>query len=285
MADFFCGDVVDGSLIMVLKGYFDDSGDDKKKRFASVGGLVGYPVQWSLFDKAWDVATYILPEPFHATDCEAQRGCCEGWTVQQTAGLMRILTQIIATTHLGSFGAVVPIVEYRAVFPGSDKYDPYFLALKQTIINMAYVCRLSARSGADDSVTICHEDGETSPQAFQIYHDLKSVPGWSDSKYLVGFSVGDKRLTGLQGADLIAREAFKHADNLGIRNTRKPVLGIKQGASFHLWTRESLEYLKSKGGPTNLEALASWGQRGETVPQMFHWFGDKFLKRVRPEVL
>jgi hypothetical protein len=264
---------------MVLRGCFDDSGDDKRKRFASIGGLVGGPRQWEEFDKKWSVATYDLKEPFHSTDCEAQRGCCKGWSVEKSTALMKSLTKIIAFTKLGAFGAIVPITEYRAVFPKSNEYDPYFLVLKQAIINMAYLCRLAAMKGHADLVTICHEDGQTSPSAFQIYRDLKEVSGWRDSKYLVGFSVADKRLSGLQGADLVAREAFKHADNLGVRKTRKTVKAIQRGTSFHLWTRDSLEYLKSKGGPTNLKALTTWGQTGDPVPQMTNWFADGFDSR------
>jgi hypothetical protein len=261
---------------MVLRGYFDDSGDDKRQRFSAVGGLVGGPPQWSHFEKDWNVATYDLPKPFHSTDCEAQRGCCDGWSVEKSAALMKRLTAIIKETRLGVFGAVVPVADYRAVFPDCRELDPYFLALKQTIINMAYLGRLATLSGYSDSVAICHEDGDTSPAALQIYSDLKAVPGWEDSKYLVGFSVETKKLAPLQGADLAAREAFKHADNLGKRKTRKPVMALHWATSFHLWTRDSLEYLKSKGGQDDLDALTTWGQRGETVPQMKHWFRDSF---------
>ena len=279
MHEFIFGKWSETDLTMVLKGYFDDSGDEKRKRFSAVGGLVGGPPQWSHFEKRWSVATYELKEPFHATDCEAQKGCCEGWSIQKSAALMKQLTGIVKETGLGPFGAIVPVPEYRDIFPNGHKDDPYFLALKQTIINMAYLCRLASVEGFIDSVTIIHEEGHTSARAFQIYRDLKAVGTWDDSKYLVGFAVGSKRLNGLQGADLIAREAFKHADNRLTRRTRKPVETIKRQASFHLWTRESLEYLKSKGGPENLEALTSWGQRGEKVPQMIHWFNKSFANR------
>ncbi|HSR09697.1 MAG TPA: hypothetical protein VLM42_21375 [Bryobacteraceae bacterium] len=261
---------------MVLKGYFDDSGDDKKKRFSAVGGLVGAPIQWSYLEKDWSVATYDLRAPFHATDCESQRGCCEGWHVHKTAALMKKLTGIIESHRLCGFGAIVPVAEYRAVFPKSGTDDPYFLALKQTIINMAYVCRLATLSGHRDTVTICHETGPTSAAALQIYEDLKALPGWNDSKYLVGFSVGDKRVCSLQAADLIAREAFKYPDNLGIRKPRKPLKALHKRISFHLWTRATLEHLKAKGGQENLEALTTWGQNGEQVPQMINWFSGGF---------
>ena len=261
---------------MVLKGFFDDSGDDKKKRFSVVGGLVGSPIQWSYLEKDWSVATYDLKEPFHATDCEAQRGCCEGWPVHKTTALMKKLTGIIESRRLCGFASIVPVEDYRAVFPKSGKHDPYFLALKQTIINMGYICRLSALSGYLDSVTICHEDGPTSPAAFQIYHDFKNLAGWDDSKYLVGFSVGDKRLCSLQAADLIAREAFKHPDNIGVRKPRKPLVTLHKRSSFHVWTRAALEHLKAKGGQDNLKALTEWAQTGEQVPQMINWFGAGF---------
>lgn len=143
---------------------------------------------------------------------------------------------------------------------------------------MAYLCRLASLHGRDDSITLIHEEGDTSTKAFQIYRDLKAVGTWEDSKYLVGFSVGTKRLNGLQGADLIAREAFKHADNRFTRRTRKPIEALRRQTSFHLWTRESLDYLKSKGGPDNLVALTSWGL-GEVAPQMIYWFGKSFSNR------
>jgi hypothetical protein len=274
--EILCGGWADGDLAMVLRGYFDDSGDPDRKRFAVVGGLIGGPPQWEDFDKHWNIATYELPEPFHSTDCEARRGCCEGWSVEKSAKLMKQLTGIIARTRLGAFGAVVPITDYRAVFPASQEYDPYFLALKQAIINMAYIGRLSAMQGTLDSITICLEDGDTSGSALQIYHDLKSMPDWVDAKYLAGFSLGDKRLAGLQGADLIAREAFKHADNQGKRKTRKTVKAIHKGASFHLWTRAALEYLRDHGGPDDLKSLTTWGQRGDSIPQMTTWFANGF---------
>lgn len=99
---------------MVIKGYFDDSGDDKKKRFAAVGGLIGAEGAWSDFEMKWAPATYHLKRPFHSTDCEAQQGCCKGWTIDQTRSLMKRLTNIIKESRLGLFGAVVSIPEYRA---------------------------------------------------------------------------------------------------------------------------------------------------------------------------
>lgn len=154
---------------------------------------------------------------------------------------MKTLTKIIEGTGLCGFGSIVPTRNYRAIFPNSREHDPYFLALKHTIINMACIAkRLSsaAIAASPDSIAICHEDGDTSAEAYTVYRDLKALQGWVDAKYLDGFTSASKRLNGLQGADLIAREAFKHAVNLGVRKIRKPVKSLQTRLSFHLWTND-----------------------------------------------
>ena len=71
----------DVDLVTIVRGYFDDSADDKRKRFSAVGGLIGGAGQWEEFDKRWAVATYELTEPFHSTDCDSNppRGGFKGW--------------------------------------------------------------------------------------------------------------------------------------------------------------------------------------------------------------
>jgi hypothetical protein len=80
----------------------------------------------------------------------------------------------------------------------------------------------------------------------------------------------------LQAADLIAREAFKHADNWGVRKTRKPVKRLQDRICFIMWTRPCLEYLREHGGPHNSNTLANWGQNGEAAPNMIRLWRDGF---------
>jgi hypothetical protein len=62
----------------------------------------------------------------------------------------------------------------------------------------------------------------------------------------------------LQAADLLAREAFKHLDNVGIRPTRKPVEKLREQLYFIPWNAEGLNHLAANGGPENLDLLANW---------------------------
>ena len=125
---------------------------------------------------------------------------------------MAELVGLIREWRLGGFASVVPIPEYKAVFPGAKTYDPYSLALKHTLINMAHI-----GNEVKDQIKCSFEDGDTSVESHRIYNAMKAVELWGNRSYLGGISFESKNLVPLQAADLMAREAFKHMDNQGIR--------------------------------------------------------------------
>ncbi len=265
-------------LVMLVNAYFDDSTDDKRKRFVAVGGLIGNSTQWSMFDDWWGILTSGIPGHFHATDCDCNppRGAFKGWTKPECDALMRELVNTIQACHLSGFGSVVPVPEFREVFPDSDSSDPYLLALTHTLINMAEIGRQIASSarlrhlGRPDGLQVWVEEGDTDIESLRLFKALKSNASWDGRQFLKSFATADKSVMAMQGADLVAREAFKHADNRGIRPTRKPMKEMKGRMSFHVWNRECLEYLKSAGGPENLDFLVEWpNKRPRTeMPEM-----------------
>jgi hypothetical protein len=268
-------------LVMLVKAYFDDSADDQRNRFCAVGGLIGNTTQWDVFDNYWGISTSGIPGHFHATDCDCNppRGVFNGWTKPQCDDLMAALVKIIGMCHLSGFGSVVPVPEFRAVFPGCSEYDPLYRELKHTIINMASIGARIASSSTfrSDGIQLWLEDGDTTVESVRIYQALKAVDGWEHRSFLKGFSTADKSVMALQGADLIAREAFKHADNRGVRRTRRPVQEMKSRMSFHVWNRECLEYLRDNGGPDNLRALTTWpNKRPPEIPVMTMYHRDGF---------
>jgi hypothetical protein len=121
------------------------------------------------------------------------------------------------------------------------------------------------------------EEGNTSVESRRIYERLRLINGWEDRKYLAGFATASKCVTALQGADLVAREAFKHADNRGVRHTRRPVRELKNRMSFHVWNRACLEHLRDHGGPEDSETLISWGRKKPPeVPVMTRYYREGF---------
>jgi len=263
----------------ILHAYFDDSSDDKHARFMAVGGLIGGPIQFDTLDILWASETHNLAEPFRSTECECQHGQFEEWSKGDCDDLMRRLVRVILDTKISGVGYVVPVQDYRSVFPDAGEYDPYFLALRQTFINIAYLASAKPSlglAGDFDVNIICEGSTATSGQAKRIYEDLKSFDGWTWRKRFKSFGPGNKLLMPLQAADLIAREAYKHAVNLGIRGTRKPVKTLHNRLSFHLWTLPCLEYLRGHGGPNDLALLTNWGQGPIKPPPMHRFYGSTF---------
>jgi hypothetical protein len=226
----------------------------------------------------WSSATKGLTEPFRSTDCETQHGQFEGWQKADCDALMKSLVRAILSAYVFGVGSIVPVEDYRAMFPDAGEYDPYFLALKHTLINMAKVGAGPPYDwlGDMDVRIVCEDSDTTSSGAFRVYQELKAFPGWTWGRALAGFSTVSKKLMALQAADMVAREAYKHAANLGERKTRKPVKVLNERLSFHLWTRETLEFLRDNGGPSNLDALTNWGKPGPPRPQMHRFCGSTF---------
>jgi hypothetical protein len=209
-------------------------------------------------------ATRELKEPFRSTDCECGHGQFKGWSVEQRNALMTELVTIIRRYRLGGFASIVPIADYQAVFPNAREFDPYYLAVTHTMVNMAVIGVRGI-----EPVKLWFEDNAASVQTYKIYRDLRDVRTWSGAARLEGIDFGSKNLCPLQAADLVAREAFKHMDNLGTRPTRIPITRLADRLVFILWNKETLGYLRDNGGPENYDLLTSWGNpKWPKIPNM-----------------
>jgi hypothetical protein len=246
----------------MLLSYFDDSSDAKHQRFFAAGGLVGVESQWNDLYVPWAVATIDLKEPFRSTDCESQHGQFKGWNKAACDQLMNKLVTIIDDLELHGFASIVPIADYQAVFPKSGEYDPYYLAVRHTIINMAEIGHHGAQEVANVGMDCWFEESAaTSGTTLRLYQELRAVSSWPQAKSLTGIHFGNKQLRPLQAADLVAREAFKYFDNQGSRPTRIPLKRIGNRCAFIVWRREHLEYLRENGGPDDLGLLTAWGKK------------------------
>ena len=229
--------------------YFDDCSDDKRRRYVAIGGLIAGESHWNGcgFHVDWAVATQRLKEPFHATECETQKGQFKDWTKEECDQLMARLVSILVDKRLHGFASVVPVDLYRRLFPDAGEYDPYYLAVTHSIVGLASI--------EDVSITI--SSGSVGwnaglktvmppPDAQETFtNPSKSSERWPDADMLMPTpNFKDKGLWTLQAADLVAREAFKHFDNIGKRDTRIPVKRMLSLLNFARWNEETLETCK-----------------------------------------
>lgn len=261
--------------------YFDDSADEKRERFSVAGGLIAHELIWDRFQLLWLDATHELKEPFHTADCESGFGEFANkakWPKLKRDALMATLVGLIREHRLGGFASVVPVADYRAVFPDAARYDPYYLALKHTLINMAQI-----GMHTNENVQCWFERGDADAESLRIFNRIKGVKSWKNRHRLTSISFGSKSLVPLQAADLMAREAFKHYDNAGVPPVRKPVIALWNSISFHRWARDTLEHLKKLGGQENLDALVSWPETG--APLLQHYYPRRERTPVRPGII
>ncbi len=258
MRKLFYGLGIHSGRFVVVRAYFDDSGDSSGNKILAIGGIVGFPEQWELFDQPWKQATKELSGSFHATDAEALRGCCEGWTREQHNTMMKDVVSAIISCGLRPFGTIVDVEAFRKVFPGSS-VDAYSLIFAHTAINLAISAEIdeAAFGRKDNEVHIWHEGGPRENKLGEIFLRLRNLTDWLPSKYLKTFTIGTKDMPAIQAADLIARETFKYADNLGERDTRIPVQRFIENSKirFFPWDRRCLERLRTYGSPDDLIAI------------------------------
>ncbi len=255
----------------MIWSYFDDSSDDKRSEYFAAGGVYASENHWLRFESEWIEATKHLKEPFRSTDCECQHGQFQGWDKPDCDALMARLVGIVVEHNIGGFGAVVPIADFRVVFPQLDHtVAPYLLAVEHTILNMA---RMAAMF--HDNVEFWFELG-TAPQARidEIFFRLKNTECWEYRDRLWATHGADKRLNQLQAADLVARETVKHCLNRGIRPMRKPFERMKSRVGFLLWNREVLEHIRERNWPDNPAALACWSETDDNPARPDGFYGE-----------
>jgi len=127
----------------LICSYFDDSGDERGKRFVSSGGIVGEEEFVDIFEGMWIAETKELKEPFRSTECECQHGQFKDWPKEKCDALMTRLTDLICLQSrlVGAFCSIVPIPLYREVFSNSADDDSYRLAVAHTISRNGEACK------------------------------------------------------------------------------------------------------------------------------------------------
>jgi hypothetical protein len=250
----------------VIKAYFDDSSDDRRSKYIAVGGFVS-PISYQQdpssprsaldhLELLWLMATTKLKEPFRSTNCETRNGEFKDWDRQDCNALMRELTSLLVNAPIVAFGIVVPVQEFRLVFPSlKGDYAPYRLAVQYVMAALANYCHDSR-----NDVSLVFEDSNAATGlTLEEYSRLKGVGSWPGSARLSGIDFKDKRLVALQAADLLAREAFKHLDNIDdqSRATRKPLQRLL--GKYHLYcvTPQALVRLRDElGWPQEIDRFA-----------------------------
>lgn len=220
----------------------DESADGTKRRTFAISGLIAAPDVWEHFRKAWLRRTG--GKIFHAADCEGDHGdfvITPTNTHQDNLNLYRDLVQILARSGVRGFAAGFDLGAWLEVFPGVSAEAGYYKCLKEVIL---YFLRTTEyHDGTEMEFTFDHRQ-ESEYNAGLLYSYVVTLPEWNDKNMFLGAKVNfdSRKDVRIQAADIVAREAMKHLDDLGKRPMRRSMRTLAEVSGtpfrFDFYTRE-----------------------------------------------
>ncbi len=235
--------------MVMLVGYFDDSGVPPDRRVAAVAGHIGTVEAWKRFAGKWQqLLDQNGVKVMHRTDLESFEGEFsrqKGWTEERKRTLLTKAHELIRQHTLTGIGTSVLRADY-------EKYMTPFLKRKyggvygwcahECIISVAKWCEITHRKGPVDWV---FEQGTAGAgQVLTMFRELQK-----DSEFELGnVSFGRKRLYPLQSADVIAYETYKQTENQildqgkrAVRFSLKQLLRPAEAKYFQYWDAKRIQ--------------------------------------------
>lgn len=231
----------------MLTVYADESTDDKEERVFSVGGVMAKQEEWDEFLVHWQELTEGIP--FHSADCESGYGDYKSWPLKRRRKLYSDLVKLVVGKNpLLGISGVVNLKEFWEAFPHVNRDSPYFLCFQDIVVNFALAAHLVIPIDQVDFVF--DRSQRYQYNATVLFEKFNRMPDWYDSFKLNEIRFASKDTTpGLQVADLIARESFKHLDNQlsSRRLPRLPMraLGASQKFRFRFWIKKDFDALRA----------------------------------------
>ncbi|MGD0445154.1 MAG: hypothetical protein ABSA39_14565 [Edaphobacter sp.] len=196
----------------MIFAYGDESMDEKKERVCTVAALIGTSDQWKVIQAGWIERTKGIP--FHANNCDSDRGDYENSPHLENKALYRDLIIMLANSGICGFAATIDLVAQAKTFPLVNRATltsrTYFQAFMEVVAQMA-----GFAEHADEIAEITFDSRiESEHNAAILYANMRELnPGWTSrvaSKLIFDSSRINPRI---QVADLFAREAMKTFDN------------------------------------------------------------------------
>ena len=211
-------------LVLVLDGYFDESGTHAGSDAVAVAGYLSTSEQWELFEREWQTALHEWGvECFHMTDFSNRAKVYRSWTDQECRFRFARLVSIINRHTLASIAIIIPVKSYNHIFSKQGKRfvgGPYGLAASACFMDAAKVMDADYPSARIAYVFEAGAPGGGEVlKVFQWnYSDIENRTRFK----LLSLKFEGKEFVPLQAADILAYEMHKHLPRqIGI-DQRKP---------------------------------------------------------------
>ncbi len=234
--------VASGQLI-----FGDESADETRQRTFAISGLIASPEIWETFRRAWLKRTG--GKIFHAADCESDHGDFAVTPENSHADNLKLyadLVQLLAHSGVRGYAAALDIGAWYEAFAGAPKDMGYYKCLQEVIKHFA----AEYRGGTELEFTFDRRQ-ESEYNAGLLYQYMVTLPEWKEQGIFMGARINfdSRKDVRIQVADIIAREAMKHLDNLGKRPMRRSLKALTELPGvpfvFDFFTREYCFHTKA----------------------------------------
>jgi hypothetical protein len=247
-----------GRLLM-LSGYFDDSGTHDDSSVVAWGGLLGTESQWEALEKAWR-ARLSAPLPgkpplrkFGVADCRWHDGEFSTYTGPESDHLRFLFRSIIAEAKLIGVSAAVCRADYDELIVGELRRrlgDSEMLSFGKCIL---YALDLAPRFDPPETqIALTFDLGRKSTKLYELIANVLSFDRSPLKITHIGFSPVELSAS-LQAADTVATESYWAAKKL-------LAAGTTESASAHF--RHYLATMQCEGSIADREVLLALASQG-----------------------
>jgi hypothetical protein len=211
--------------VLVLDGYFDESGTHAGSPAVAVAGYLSTPEQWALFASEWATVLKEWGIPyFHMADFAMGAPPYNTWPIEVREPRFARLTQIIYDHAVATVGHVIPMPEYeRALSEGAKRISGGAYGLG-AVCTFMEVSKLLQPQFPSARVAYVFDQGCLGAgQVLKVFQSNVKDP--KDQEWFKLLSLkfeNKKKFLPLQAADILAYELFQHLPRqLGI-SSRQP---------------------------------------------------------------
>jgi hypothetical protein len=271
---------------VVYSVFGDESADETKQRVFAVAGIFGSEDDWSTLKDPW--VERNGGQVFHATDCESDKDIYADRPHSENQKLYADCVRLLRRSKLMGFAAVIDLAGHRAYFPDAPEDVPYFKCFYEVVHTCGKWAKWSIPQG---TVEFTFDSRRQSDYTAGVLYDyMTNVPEWKES-WLFADKINfwtsphkSKKPVGIQVADLYAREAMKHLDNMigpVQRPERIPMFLLRQEKRFgcNVYMREHFEDFRKKFEDVSCSAGLNRAHYAAWLEQ--HRLPDRMSSRYR----
>ena len=262
--------------------YGDDSADAKRERVVAVAVIAGTEEWWQDVEDQWRVRCAGIP--FHATDCESNRGDYRDIPHEENKATYRDLTGILAASMVGGIGIAIDLIAQKKILP-----DALPLAYYRAFLECIERAAGAAQTLGEIAELTFDVSGENEYNAGLFYSWARNGESrfreWLAPK--ISF-VPWRESPRVQAADLLAFEAWKALDHTvgPIKRTRKSwdLLRATQRFETYSYSEDWFRDLKAHLDSGDLQKKAGFNEadyltwlkkngRHHDTSNLFHFLG------------